>query len=142
MTTASSSVGAVSASEAPIEERGGGWVGFAGVMVGIVGVLNIIYGIAAISNSSFYANGVHFVFGSLKTYGWLLLIVGVVQGLAAFGIFARMGWARWVGILTAGANMIIQLLLLPATPFLSLAIVAVDVLIIYGLVAYARHSAL
>ena len=142
MTTASSSVGAVSASEAPIAERGGGWVGFAGVMVGIVGVLNIIYGIAAISNSSFYANGVHFVFGSLKTYGWLLLIVGVVQGLAAFGIFARMGWARWVGILTAGANMIIQLLLLPATPFLSLAIVAVDVLIIYGLVAYARHSAL
>ena len=142
MTTASSSVGAVSASEAPIEERGGGWVGFAGVMVGIVGVLNIIYGIAAISNSNFYANGVHFVFGSLKTYGWLLLIVGVVQGLAAFGIFARMGWARWVGILTAGANMIIQLLLLPATPFLSLAIVAVDVLIIYGLVAYARRSAL
>ena len=138
----SSSVGAVSASEAPIEERGGGWVGFAGVMVGIVGVLNVIYGIAAISNSNFYANGVHFVFGSLKTYGWLLLIVGVVQGLAAFGIFARMGWARWVGILTAGANMIIQLLLLPATPFLSLAIVAVDVLIIYGLVAYARRSAL
>jgi hypothetical protein len=140
MTTTESSARAVGRDRAPVEERGGGWVGFAGVMIGLVGILNVIYGIGAISDSHFYASGVHYVFGSLHAWGWLLLIVGAVQCIAAFGIFARVGWARWVGILTAGANMIIQLLFLPATPFLSLAIVAVDILVIYGLVAYARRS--
>ena len=36
----------------------------------------------------------------------------------------------------AGINAVIQLLYLPAYPWLSLAIFAVDVLVIYGLVAY------
>jgi hypothetical protein len=126
--------------ETPIEERGGGWVGFAGVMVGLVGVLNVIYGIAAISNSKFYVRDVQYVFGDLKTYGWVLLIVGAVQLVAAFAIFARTAFGRWIGILTAGGNMILQLLVLPSQPLWALAIFAIDVLIIYGLVAYARRS--
>jgi hypothetical protein len=130
----------VGAYETPVEERGGGWVGFAGVMIGLVGVLNVIYGIAAISNSNFYVRDVQYVFGDLKTYGWVLLFVGAVQLVGAFGIFARTAWGRWIGILTAGANMIVQLLLLPAQPLFALAIFAIDVLIIYGLVAYAHRS--
>jgi hypothetical protein len=124
-----------------VEERGSGWVTFAGVMIGLVGVLNVIYGIAAIDKSSFYVANARYVFGDLSTWGWVMLIVGAVQLCAAFGIFARMTWARWVGILSAGANMIVQLLLLPQYPLLSLAIFAIDVLVIYGLVAYARRPA-
>jgi UPF0716 family protein affecting phage T7 exclusion len=36
------------------EESGSGWVMFAGVMLLIAGVMNTIYGIAAIAESSFY----------------------------------------------------------------------------------------
>jgi hypothetical protein len=139
-TTRPTDVGSLEAAEVPIEERGMGWVGFAGVMIGLIGVLNVIYGIAAISDSKVYVRDAQFVFGQLNTWGWILLIVGVVQLFAAFAIFARSAFGRWIGILTAAANMIVQLLLLPAFPLLSLAIFAIDVLVIYGLVAYAHRS--
>ena len=139
-TTRPTDVGSLEGAEVPIEERGMGWVGFAGVMIGLIGVLNVIYGIAAISDSKVYVRDAQFVFGQLNTWGWILLIVGVVQLFAAFAIFARTAFGRWIGILTAAANMIVQLLLLPAFPLLSLAIFAIDVLIIYGLVAYAHRS--
>jgi hypothetical protein len=140
MTTTSPTARAAGESETAIEERGSGWVTFAGLMIGLVGVVNVIYGIAAIDKSSFYVANARYVFGDLNTWGWVMLIVGAVQLVAAFGIFSRMTCARWVGILSAGANMVVQLLLLSQYPLLSLAIFAIDVLVIYGLVAYARRS--
>src|SRR3954453_15927705 len=101
---------------------GYGWVAFAGTMVAIVGALNFIYGIAAISNSRFYARDVTYILSDLNTWGWALLIPGTGQFVSAFGILAQMSGARWVGILTAGVNSIIQLMVLPAAPFLAIAL--------------------
>ena len=122
------------------DTRGGSAVILAGAFLMLGGVLNVIYGIAAISNSKVFVRDAQYVFGHLNTWGWVLLIVGVVQLFAAFAIFARTAFGRWIGILTAGANMIVQLLLLPAYPFLALSIFAIDVLIVYGLVAYAHRA--
>jgi phosphoglycerol transferase MdoB-like AlkP superfamily enzyme len=130
------SEGARARSTADAEVAGSGWVAFAGTMLSIVGVLNIIYGLAAIDNANFYVNNAQYVFSDLNTWGWVLLIIGVVQLCAAFSIFGRTSWGRWVGILTAGLNSIAMLLFLPAYPFLALALFTVDVLVIYGLVAY------
>jgi hypothetical protein len=113
-----------------------GWATFAGVMLAIVGVLNIIYGIAAIDNANFFVNDARYVFSSLNTWGWVELIIGALQFCAAFSIFAGTSWGRWVGIGTAGLNSIAQLLFLPSYPLLSLALFAVDILIIYGLIAH------
>ena len=63
-------------------------------------------------------------------------MIGAAQVCAALGVFARQGWALWTGVGFAGINAVIQLLYLPAYPWLSLAIFAVDVLVIYGLVTY------
>jgi hypothetical protein len=65
----------------------------------------------------------------------------VLQFCAAFSIFGGTSWGRWVGIGTAGLNAIAQLLFLPAYPFLALALFAIDILIIYGLVAYGGRRA-
>src|SRR3954454_5400458 len=119
---------------------GYGWVVFAGTMIGIVGSLNFIYGIAAISDSKFYARDVTFIFSGLNTWGWLLLLLGAVQFFAAFGILLQTAGARWVGILSAGVNSIIQLLVLPAAPFLAIALFSIDILVIYGLVAHGRRT--
>jgi hypothetical protein len=116
--------------------EGSGWVTFAGVMLAIVGVLNVIYGIAAIDNAKFYVNDAQYVISNLKTWGWVVLITGAVQFCAAFSIWGGTSWGRWVGVATAGLNAIGQLLFLPAYPFLALALFSVDILIIYGLVAY------
>ena len=123
-------------------DRGLGWVIFAGCMLCLVGTLNIVYGIAAISNSKFYVANTQYVFSDLNTWGWVLLIVGVVQFVAAFGIWASTEWGRWVGVASAGINAIVQMLFIPAYPFLALALFATDLLVIYGLIAYGgRQSA-
>jgi hypothetical protein len=128
------------ASAGAYDQEGSGWVAFAGVMILIVGSLNVIYGIAAIDKSTFYVQDAKYIVNDLNGWGWFLLVVGAVQCCAGFGIWARAGWARWVGILSASVNAILQLLFIPASPFLALALFAVDILIIYGLVAHGHRQ--
>jgi hypothetical protein len=125
------------------DEPGGGWVLFAGIMLMLVGILNVIYGIAAIDDSSFFVNDTKYILSDLNTWGWVTLILGAVQILAAFSIWNGNQFGRWVGIAVAGLSAISALLSIPAYPFWSLAIFAVDILVIYGLAAYGgRHRAL
>jgi hypothetical protein len=111
-----------------------GWVTFAGVMLSIIGVLNIVYGIAAIDDANFYVNDARYVVSDLSTYGWVLLIIGAIQFCAAFSIFGGTSWGRWVGVASAGLNSIALLLFLPAYPLLALALFAVDIVIIHALI--------
>jgi hypothetical protein len=122
------------------EGRGEGWLTFAGVMLALVGTMNVINGIAAIDDANVYVADAHYTFGDLNTWGWVVLITGSVQVFAALGIFVRNQLARWLGVGFAGLNMLANLLFLPAFPLLSLALFAVDVLIIYGLVAYGDRD--
>jgi hypothetical protein len=80
--------------------------------------------------------------GTLHTWGWLLAIIGAAQLLAGIGIFTGNRVARWIAIGTAGVNAIVQLLNLPSYPLLAITIFAVDVLVLYALVAFGgRHRA-
>jgi hypothetical protein len=127
-------------SPAYAEPRGGGWLAFAGIMLAIIGTLNVIGGIAAIDDANVYVGNAHYTFGDLNAWGWVILCTGAVQLLAALGIWARNQLARWLGVGFAGLNMVAQLLMLPAFPLWSLSLFAVDVLIIYGLVAYGDRD--
>jgi hypothetical protein len=125
-----------------VEGRGSGWVAFAATMLFIAGVLNVIYGIAAIDDSSFFVHNTKYILSGLNTWGWIVLIIGVVQVFAAIGIFAGNQVARWAGIVIAGLSIIAQLLWLPAYPLAALAVLAIDVVVLYGLIAYGgRHRA-
>ncbi|HEX8854252.1 MAG TPA: hypothetical protein VF752_01530 [Thermoleophilaceae bacterium] len=125
---------------AAYEEHGSGWVTFAGIMLMIVGTMNVISGIAAIDNANFYVGNAQFFFSDLNTWGWIVLIIGAAQLLSALGIWARNQFARWLGVLFASLNAIAQLLFLPAQPLFSLALFTIDILVIYGLIAYGRHE--
>ena len=125
------------------DEPGGGWVLFAGIMLMLVGILNVIWGIAAIGDSSFFVNDQKYILSNLNTWGWVTLILGAVQIAAAYSIWAGNQFGRWFGIGVAGLSAIGALMSLPAYPFWSLAIFAVDILVIYGLAAYGgRHRSL
>jgi len=110
-------------------------------MLMIGGVLNIIYGIAAIGNSSFFVANTHYVFGSLHTWGWVTLILGVLQLLAAFSLFGGGAYGRYFGIFAASLTAISALLSIPAYPFWSLAIFALSLWIVHGLVVYGEDTA-
>ena len=135
-TTPASEERSSSRSSASYPVEGSGWVLFAGIMIMMVGVLNIIWGIAAIDRSSFFVQDAKYVFSDLRTWGWIILVLGALQLAAAFSVWAGGSFGRWFGIATATVNAIAALLSIPAYPFWSLAIFAIDVLVIYGLAAY------
>lgn len=120
--------------------RGYGWVVFASVIIMIAATLNFIYGIAAIGNSNVYVSNTRFLVSDLNTWGWVLLAIGIVQYCVALGILVQAAWARWAGVLIAGINAVIQLVFLPAAPFLALSVFALDILVIYGLLAYGARQ--
>ena len=113
-----------------------GWVDFAAIMLGLAGIWNVLSGILAIADSRVYVGDETFVFSDLNTWGWIMLILGVLQLFAAIAIVRGSEFARWFGVAVAGLNAIGQLYFVPANPLWSMAIFAVDILIIYGLVVY------
>ena len=118
-----------------------GWVTFAGVMLFIVGVLNVIYGIAAIGNSNFFANDTRYILSNLNTWGWITLIIGVIQLFAAFSLWSGGLYGRIIGIGAAGLSAIGALLSIPAYPFWSLAVFAIDIIVIHQVAVYGGREA-
>jgi hypothetical protein len=132
--------GTASSSDEWYRERGSGWTSFAGILLLIVGTLNVIEGIAAIGNARFFVHDTNYIVGTLKTWGWIATCVGAVQVAAGLGVIVRNQIARWVGVLILGVGVFVQLLMMPAYPFWSLALFALDILAIYGLIAHGSRT--
>ena len=118
------------------EPSGVGWVTFAAVLLGLAGIWNVIDGILAISSSRVYGGHEVFVFSDLNTWGWIVMILGITQGIAGLTLLTGSEFGRWFGIVAAGLNAIGQLMYVPVYPFWALAMFSVDVLIIYALAVY------
>jgi hypothetical protein len=117
--------------------RGAGWMVFAAVMLGLAGTWNVIDGILALANSKVYGVNTVYVFSDLRTWGWIVLLLGALQLVAAFAVFTGSEFARWFGIVAAGLNAIAQLAFVPVYPFWALMMFSADILVIYGLAVYA-----
>jgi hypothetical protein len=76
----------------------------------------------------------------MRALGWITLIIAVLQVLAGIGVLAGNQVARWFGVVLVGLNAIDQMLFLPAYPFWSLTIIAMDVVALYGLCAYGSRK--
>ena len=74
---------------------------FVGILLMVAGVLNIVYGIAAVGNAKFFVNDTQFVFSSLHTWGWITIILGVIQLTASFSLFAGGVYGRVIGLVAA-----------------------------------------
>jgi hypothetical protein len=117
--------------------RGAGRVLFAAILLTIAGVLNIIYGIGAIDDANFYtASGTHYVFGSLHTWGWVTLILGIVQLTAGFSLFGGGTYGRVIGIVAGTFGAIGALLAIGSVPFWALGVFAICLWVVYGLVVF------
>jgi len=121
--------------------RGMGRAMFVAILLLIAGTLNVIYGIAAISNAHFYAGNTAYVFSSLHTWGWITVILGVIEIIAGFSLFSGNAFGRVVGIFAASLGAIGALLSVGgAYPFWSLGIFAICVICIHGLVVYGEDD--
>jgi hypothetical protein len=79
---------------------------------------------------------VRYIFSDLSTWGWIILVVGVLQLFAAFSIWSGGAYGRWIGIITAGLGSISALLSIPGYPLWSLCVFFASVLVVFGLAAY------
>lgn len=122
------------------DEKGFGWLLFAATMLGLAGVLSIFDGIAALSKASFYSANAHYVFSDLRTWGWIVLIVGVLLIIAAMGVFQGSGFARWFGIIAAFLSVIAHFGAIQSYPFWSLIIITIGILVIYALAVYGGRK--
>jgi hypothetical protein len=115
------------------------WTMFAGFMIGLLAVMNLIYGIAAVSSSSFFVGDVQYVLSDLKTWGWVLIVVSALQAATAVGVMAQVELARWAGVAVMSVNAIVQLIVFPAYPWWAGMLFAVDILVIYALIAHGSR---
>jgi hypothetical protein len=123
-----------------MEGRGFGLIIFAAVLLAVIGFFNLLDGIAAVANSSFFIGGAHYVVGDLRAWGWVMTVFGAVQLIAAAGVFMGNQLARWFAVAVVGLNALAQMFFIPAYPFWSLMIIAVDVVALYGLCAYGSRE--
>jgi hypothetical protein len=122
------------------ETRGIARALFAATLLVVGGVLNIIWGIAAIGKSDFFTQNAHYVFSDLKTWGWITLILGILELIASVSLVGGKLFGRWFAIGAACLSAVGSLLDIPAYPFWSIAVFALSVWIIHGLIIYGEPA--
>jgi hypothetical protein len=115
--------------------RGAGSAVFAAILLLMAGTLNIIYGFGAVGDAHFFTDaGSHYVFSSLHGWGWITVILGVIQLTAAFSLFSGGTYGRVIGIVAATLGAVGALLSIGgAYPFWSLGVFAICLIVIHGL---------
>jgi hypothetical protein len=113
----------------------GGWVIFAGVMMLVLGILDALWGLAAVINNEVVTVGGRggVVIWDITAWGWAHLITGSIVAVTGLGLFAAQSWARWLGVFFVSLNLIAQFGTFSLFPLWSMTIIAIDIVIIYQL---------
>jgi len=115
---------------------GTGWITYASIMLGLAGVFNVIDGIVGLSKSKFYVADARFVFSDLRTWAWIILILGALEIFASLYVASGSEFARWFGVGAASVNALAQLAWLQSYPLWAISVFTMDVLIVYALIVY------
>jgi hypothetical protein len=121
-----------------------GWIGFAGILMLIIGSIDFFQGLIALFEDEYFvvtASG--FLVVDLTAWGWIMLIWGVLLALAGLGLISAQSWARWFAIVVVSVNIIAQLGFLGNSqyPLWSLTVMALNVIVLYALTARWSESA-
>lgn len=121
--------------------RGAGRALFAAILLVVAGTLNIIYGIAAISEADFYGDNTVFAFAGLQTWGWVTLILGLIQLTGGFSLASGNSYGLVIGITGATLGAIVSLLAIGGpNPFWALGIFALCLIVLHGLVVFGEEQ--
>jgi hypothetical protein len=121
-----------------------GWIGFAAILILIVGTLDFLQGLIALFNDDYFVvSESGFLAVDLTAWGWTLVIWGALLVVAAFGLLAGATWARWFTIVLVSVNFIVQLGFLgnSAYPVWTLTTVALNVIVLFALTARWSETA-
>jgi hypothetical protein len=120
-----------------------GWVGFAGILMIISGILQAISGLVGIYRSAFFLvtnNSSHLlVFQNVHTWGWINLIVGTVVLLAGTSLFRGTTWSRVVAVILVAISIIANLVAMPLYPLWSMVAITIGILVMYAVVVHGSE---
>ena len=119
-----------------------GWVTFAAVMLGLLGVLTVIQGFIALFDDGYFvvAREEDLLLVEFTAWGVIMLCWGAVLVFAGLAVAAGRGWARWFAVVAAALNVIAQIGILPAYPVWSAIMILIDLLVIFALTARWREA--
>jgi hypothetical protein len=120
-------------SELNPEVTDSGWLIFASLMLTIAGGFNVFKGLIAVTKPDFYGQHSVYAFSTISAWGWAILVLGVLEVVAAFAIFTGSQLARWFGVVAAALNAIGSLFFIHAYPVVTLTFVVIEGLVIYAL---------
>jgi hypothetical protein len=107
---------------------------FAGVLLTVTAVFQIVEGIAAIANDTVFVRGLDYTWQfDVTAWGWIHLVIGLVALATGVGILMGQTWGLLIGIFIAGLSALSNFMFMPYYPFWSLAVIGLDVLVIWAL---------
>jgi hypothetical protein len=113
-----------------------GMVAFAGIMLALIGFMDILQGVTALFNDEYFAvRGGDLLVLDFTAWGWITLIWGVALVAAGFGLLSGRGGARIFALIVVCINMLLQIAFLASYPIWSTIIIALDVFVLYALTA-------
>jgi hypothetical protein len=121
-----------------------GWVGmvvFGGLMMIVAGTFHAMAGLVGLFNDSYWLvpSSDLVVTVNYTTWGFVHLVLGVLAIAAGAGILAGQAWARVTGVVLAVISALVNIAFLAAYPLWSMLIIALDVLVIYALIAHGKE---
>jgi hypothetical protein len=117
--------------------QGGGWGDFAAVILAIAGFLNALQGLSALFKRENFSESA-LIYENLGVWAALWIAVGIGQIGTASLLVGREPAGRILAIIFAAGSIVISFLSMGAYPVWHLTVLALDVLIIYGLTAHAE----
>ena len=120
-----------------------GWIGFAGILMLIIGSIDFFQGLIALIEDEYYVvTSSGFLVVDLTGWGWIMMIWGVLLLLAGLGLLSTQGWARWFAIVVVSLNVLAQLGFLGNSqyPLWSLTVMALNIIVLYALTARWSES--
>jgi hypothetical protein len=124
-----------------MEPRGAGRAIFASILLMMIGFLNVIYGIGALDDANIFVGDSRFILSNLNTLGWVLIILGIIQLTGGFSLMAGNAYGRVLGIIGGTLGAIGALLSIGgAFPWWSLAIFALCVYVVHGIVVFGEDE--
>jgi hypothetical protein len=121
-------------SERDISGWAAGGITFAGCLLLIIGLFQVIVGLTAIIDDDFFVVTQNYTFDlDTSAWGWIHLLIGTVLVLTAVGLFNRSTWAGVTAIVLASLSAVANFFFIPYYPFWAILVIALDVWVIWSL---------
>ena len=120
-----------------------GWIVFAAALMIIVGVFDLIEGFAALfKDDTYFTNGKNgLITFNYTTWGWVHIVFAILLILVGLGLLRGATWARILGVIVVGLNMISHFAFSSSSPVWSVVAIVLCLVVIYALIVHGRELA-